>query len=220
MKAKCVREEALMDFLEGRLTDRQRRRIERHLSSCEACLEDMLVARSLARDEPTEAEADVPVRVTTGAVKAVLGLRKGSLMERVRGAVGPVASKWSETVGGLLPGREPGLAPVRGSREDLDEDLILLSKTFSGLDVAIEMERKPGERASIKVRLTRDEHPDRPVRVTLERGGREMASMILTEPSVHFEDIPLGRYLLVLSREGRRVGEYAFQIREKRNGRE
>lgn len=217
MEAKCVREEALMDFLEGRLSDRQRRRVESHLASCDSCLEDMLVVRSLIREPALADTADVPAGVTARAIKAVQALRKGSLVERVRGAVAPVASRWSQVVEDLVSSGEPGLAPVRGSREDLDEDLILLSKAFSELDVDIEMERKGLKRASIKVRLTRVDHPGRPVRVTLLSGEKEISSMILVEHPVLFENIPLGRYLLAFSRGGRRVGEYAFQIREKRD---
>jgi hypothetical protein len=220
MEAKCMREEALVDFLEGRLSERQRRRIERHLADCDACLEELGTVLRAEKDEACAGMKDVPAAVTERAVRAVHSLKRGSFVKMVQGALGPWVSKWSWLVEGLFPPGEPGLAPVRGSREDLDQDLILLRKAFSDLEADIELERRGGQRVSIKVRLTRDDYPERPVRATLLRGGEEMASMILGDLPAHFEDIPLGRYLLAFTRDGRRVGEYAFQVREMTDGRE
>ncbi len=49
MRTKCIREEVLMDYLEGRLSEKERSKSERHLANCDTCLEEVVVAGEMIR---------------------------------------------------------------------------------------------------------------------------------------------------------------------------
>jgi len=56
--------------------------------------------------------------------------------------------------------------------------------------------------------------------VTLFKNGREVASYPFNRSTAFFEDMPFARYVLVFTRKGLKAGEYPFEIKETRHGRE
>jgi hypothetical protein len=208
-----------MDYLEGRLSKRERRKVEAHLAGCDACLEDAVVMRKLVQDTKLHSLNPVPEHVTKRAIETVKALKDDSFLERVSQYLNILVSRWSKALTELLPWRRPNLAPVRGSKTVIAEDLILLNKSFSDLDAEIEIEKIGQDRASILVKLSRDDLPEKPIRVTLFRNGREVTSYLFTGSAVLFEGIPFGRYALIFTRDGLEVGEYPFEIKETRHGR-
>jgi hypothetical protein len=217
MRPQCIGEEMLMDYVEGRLPERQRSRVERHLVGCERCLEEaalvwqMLHAKELVEMEP------VPETVTNRAVEGVGRLRSETIMEKIVGNAGPKLGSWAEKLSAMMASRAPGLVVVRGSKTVIGDDLILLKKSFVNLDVDMEIEKKRGDQASIRVMLSRNSIPDETVRVTLFSEARELSSYLLEGAGAVFDDIPFGRYMFVFSRNGKRVGEYPFELKEMRN---
>lgn len=220
MRTKCIREEVLMDYLEGRLSEKERSKSERHLANCDTCLEEVVVAGEMIRGTRHLELDTVPEDVTRRAIEAVRGIKDNSLLDKVSIYVSLFASKLSETSTGLWPWKSPGLAPVRGTKTVIAEDLILLRKSFSDLDAEIEIEKKGRNMASIRVMLARDDTPEKPIRITLFKNGREVASCPSTRSAALFEDIPFGHYELVFTRKGVKAGEYPFEIKETRHGRE
>ena len=220
MRANCDKEEMLIDYVEDRLTEKQRSKVERHLANCDACLEEVVVTGEMIRGIRYFELDTVPEDVTRRAIEAVRAINDKSLVDKVSIYVNLLASKLSDTLAGFLPWKNPGLAPVRGSKTVIAEDLILLKKSFSDLDAEIEIEKKGQDIASIRVMLSRDDIPEKPIRITLFTNGRELASYPLTRCAALFEDIPFGRYVLVFTRKGVKAGEYPFEIKETRCGRE
>jgi hypothetical protein len=215
----CVTEEVLADYLENRLNERKKVRIEGHLAGCETCLEALTIAGQMLRGSDLGDMDPVPEGVTARAVKAVKALQQNSRSGRIARYGNLLVSEWRRRRNAFWPGKFAGLAPVRGSKMVLSEDLILLKKSFSDLDVEIELEKKDPDKASITVRLVCDKAQDKPVRVTLLKNEREVSSYLLSEAAAVFEDISFGPYMLVFSRNGARVGEYPFEIRETRHDR-
>jgi hypothetical protein len=68
--------------------------------------------------------------------------------------------------------------------------------------------------------LFKDRENGNGIRVTLMKNRREMSS-ILTDSNGHviFDGIPYGHYSLVLIKDGVKLGEYLFEIKESENGR-
>jgi hypothetical protein len=220
MRMRCVREEVLMDYLEGRLSEKERSKSERHIANCETCLEEVVVAGEMIRGNRHFVLDTVPEDVTRRAIEAVRAIKDNSLLDKVSIIMRSLVSKLFEISSGLWPWKNTGLAPVRGTKTVIAEDLILLRKSFSDLDVEIEIEKKSPNMVSIRVMLGRDGNPDKPIRVTLFKNGREVASCPSTRSPALFEDIPFGHYQLVFTRNGVKAGEYPFEIKETRHGRE
>ena len=218
MKRNHTEEEVLVDYLEGRLSNRERWEVERHLAECDACLEEAVVTRKFIQSVTLHKLDPVPEQVTRRAVEAVMALKDNSLLERASEQISLLVSRWSKVLAESLPRRGPSLAPVRGSKTVIADDLILLKKSFSDLDVEIEIEKIDQQKASILVKLSKDDLPAKPIRVTLFKNGREISSYLFTGLTALFEDIPFGHYTLVFSRDGQRVGEYPFEIKETRHG--
>ena len=63
MRRECISEETLMDYIEGRLSEKERSKTEQHLAGCDICLEELSVAGKMIRDDcvfdSTRAELDV-----------------------------------------------------------------------------------------------------------------------------------------------------------------
>lgn len=127
--------------------------------------------------------------------------------------------KWKEMIPEWLVLKTNGLAPMRGTKAVLGENLIQVRKAFQDLEVEVVFENRGGDRASIRVKATGGEYPDEPLRATLHQNGREISSYLLSEPEACFDDIPFGQYRLAFTRAGREIGEYTFDLKERRHGR-
>ena len=84
--------------------------------------------------------------------------------------------------------------------------------TIEGMDVRVDVERSSGEKALLKIRLTNVPENLRRMRLTLKKGQREIASQLLAEEVVVFEDIGSGRYVLSFVRDGLEIDSYRFEI--------
>jgi hypothetical protein len=209
----------LADYLEGRLASDERSEMDEHLSGCSICLEELIVASKLFTHRPELDPASA--EVTEAAVALVQDYYTSSIdywSERVKQSVKDLRAK----VSGFFEVRawpEMRLQPIRSSQRLVAKDLIQLRKDFGGIATAIEIEKVGQNRAQIKIKLMDHEKIDRVVRVTLNRGEREVSSTLVNGGVVLFEDIPFGQYSLTLSDDGHTFGTYSFEIKEAGNGR-
>ena len=141
MKTFCPNDEVFADYIEGRLPEEKRFEMEDHMSVCERCIEELVVASSVFRDEDRFELDPVPVGVTKAAVRLVQGRGESgpSLSERVKQSLGDISVKVSDYLT-LKPGGGLQLEPIRGSKTRLDRDLIQVKKKYRDFDVEIEME--------------------------------------------------------------------------------
>jgi hypothetical protein len=220
MKRHCTKEELLVDYLEGRLSERERLKTEQHLSECDSCVEELVIAEKFEDVTFSLGLEPVPEQVTLGAVELVRELSRNSLFERISESAQTMVEKGR--IGFMKPWLQmkPNLAPVRGSKTFLAGDIILLRKSFSDFEVYIEIEKTGEDLASIVVRLPDADEFGDPIRATLMKDGREMSSFLCAGQPAIFEGVRFGRYTLVFSRNGMRVGEYAFIIKETSHGAE
>jgi hypothetical protein len=218
MRRQCANEEVLMDYVEGRLSGRERLKVEGHLSRCDSCVEEMVIAGKLEDAAFSPGLEPVPEEVTEGAVRMVRELSRKSFVDRISEYVKPLVGKGRNAFMRSWLGMSPGLAPVRGSKTVLARDLILLRKFFSDFETHIEIEKTSNSRASILVRLPDLDETENPIRVTLLSGGREMSSLLCVGQPATFEEVAFGRYTLVFSRNGTKVGEYTFIMKETSHG--
>ena len=220
MEIACLDDEKLADYLEGRLSEKERFRIEEHLSECETCLDRLMIANDLMREEVQAKLDTVPAHVTETAVRLVQAKGSGrfdSLPEILRRSIRELYSKLSDFFR-LKPWGELQLQPIRGSKKRMTKDLILLKKTFKDIETEIEIEKTGPNKTNIRVIFPKDSELRQGTRVTLKKAEREVASHLSDGIYVLFEGIPFGPYTLSFTREGIVVGTYAFEIKETGHG--
>jgi len=222
MKRSCPDEEMVGDYLEGRLNDVGRSQIEEHLSECETCLQEFMLGNGLVRGGDGSKLETVPGRVTRAAVRLVKGEGSNShspLSVRYKRFFNEMYSNLMDLLS-LSPWGSWRLAPIRGSKRVVSEDLIHLKKTFKEIETEIEIERTGVSKAHIRVKSAGSNGCGEGIRVTLKRGEREISSYLMDSSGyVLFESIPFGHYSLTLTRDGVMLGNYPFEIKETHDGR-
>lgn len=220
MKRACPTEEMLADYLEDRLSDKKGSEMEKHLSYCDRCLEELALAHSLLQDSHLTELASVPAEVTDAAVRLVLSqdpFVSESLPERIERALKNLPRKISGFLNHRIWG-ELQPQPVRGPKRKVAKDLVLLKKTYQDVETEIEIEKIGENKAHIRVRLLLDDPTSQTIRVTLKKGDREISSYLAERAHVVFEDIPFGHYSLTIFRDGSTLGIYHFEIKETQSG--
>jgi len=213
MNTQCPDEERIADYLEERLDAETVQEIEKHLRACRGCMEIAMISAGVLRGDDSET-IPAPGRVVRDAVRLAGACRRSrddSLKEKTL--------KWIRDVGSRFSSQRfsnpPGIvcpAPVRSRKEGAALLLKQDRMTIEGMDVRVDVERSSGEKALLKIRLTNVPENLRRMRLTLKKGQREIASQLLAEEVVVFEDIGSGRYVLSFVRDGLEIDSYRFEI--------
>ena len=221
MKRACPTDEMLADYLRGRLAEKEGSEMEKHLSDCTICLEELVMANSLLQGEDLPQLDPVPAQVTETAVRLVQDLDStvsDSLSEKFERAIKTLPTRISDFLNHKT-WAELQTQPIRGSKRIVAKDLVLLKKTFRDIETEIEIEKMGENRAHIRVRLLLADTTNQTIRVTLKKGDREIASHLAGGAQVLFEDIPFGHYSLTFARDGVTLGICQFEIKETNSGR-
>ena len=195
--------------------------MEKHLSDCTICLEELVIANSLFQGGDLPQLDAVPAEVTETAVRLVQDLDStvsDSLSEKFERAIKTLPTRISDFLNHKT-WAELQTQPIRGSKTIVAKDLVLLKKTFRDMETEIEIEKMGANMAHIRVKLLLDDKTSQTIRVTLKKGGREIASHLAEGAQVLFEDIPFGHYSLTFARDGITLGICQFEIKETNGGR-
>jgi len=218
MNRKCLNEEEIADFMEDRLPHEARLRVERHLSECDACLKEVVVVRGVVRGGHLADYDPVPDVVTRKAIEMVQERGRESLSEKASGLSEMISSKWNQLRRSLWPLYNFQLAAVRGTKTFVSDDLVIVKKSFPTFDAEIEIEKTADDEACIQVKVN-EKSGNIPIRVSLFKNEREMSSYLLNDSKALFDDIPFSHYRLTFTRDGSKIGEYPFEIKESHYGR-
>ena len=211
-KKSCPDEERIADYLEGRLSAEDKEAVDAHLSECERCLEELVIAGKAMKDT-AEAPA-VPLGVTEAAVRLVAKQTTGAAEKSLKESIATYMEKVSDYVRYSLPWRWQH-ATIRSSKVESAPDLVVIRKVFREIEAEIEIEKTGEDKAHIRVKAGGREKNG--IRVTLKKWEREISSQLLSGDYALFEDIPFGRYEIVFSTNGSELGTYTFEIRESRH---
>ena len=218
MQKQCLNSETIADYLEGRLGPHDRESVEVHLAQCRSCLEDVLVARQVFRQRSADCMKAVPPAVTQRAIAGLDGTNSGTLWDALSARFKAIFLESSRLLHGIGYPFPDALAPVRGSKVKVSDDLVLLAQSFSGLDTEIEIEKTDSCQANVKVTIFGTDAGQLPVRVSLVKNEREVASYLVGRQAAFFDAVPFGQYALVYTRNGANLGKYDFTIKETGHG--
>lgn len=214
MKRLCVDDETLMDYLEGRLPPRLRKRVEKHLCKCANCRDLLMVATELMHDSASIHVEPVPSTVTDRAVAAVQALsdRRHTWREHLLSG----GRRLLDSGRSLLPEAAPDPlfqpAGLRGACLAEDENLVRDCIDGAGFAATITIERIGDTHFKVQVEPTMEPPVDPGLRVALFSDGHEIASATLLTEAAQFEELPRGKYTLVFTRASRQLDTYPFEV--------
>ena len=221
MKNLYLEEEILADYIEGRLSDEKRRRLEAYLSDCDQCLEELLVAKNLIHNSELSEFDPVPKGVTEAAVQLLSNRIPAQPFSVKEAVLRPLMYLWSWVSNLNLQKlyTHTTLAPVRSYDLAGSVDIFRTKKSFKKIETEIEIEKTSIDSAVIRVHLVSDAQNKYNIRVTLmNKDQREISSFLLNGGYVVFEDVQFGHYRLIFSRNGTTIGAYQFEIKDSQNG--
>ena len=210
---RCLASETLADFMEGRLDGQAHSRAEYHLSTCNRCLEALLTTRKVYCQRSSGGWIAVPPEVTQRTLSMLDHLQDGGWWDLLMGRIKALSLEWSRMLHRMGYPMQGALTPVRGKRVTLSEDAVLLSHAFKGLAAEVEIDRIDSQLANIQVSISCSDEEIVPLRVSLVRSEREVASYLIGQSATLFESVPFGRYSLVYTHNGACIGEYDFTIK-------
>ncbi|MDL1963140.1 MAG: zf-HC2 domain-containing protein [Deltaproteobacteria bacterium] len=213
MRTKCPDEERLADYLEGRLSEKEKSHVEEHLAGCEICLEGLAVTSRLMQNRDRFELDHVSNEVTEAAVRLVTSqtvMTQDSLMKKLKGSVRNIGSAISDV---LCPRQGWRPATVRGSRTVVSDDCVSLKVSFEKVETEIEIEKTGSSSAHVRVKPHKAGKYRGVLRITLKQGKREVASYLLDGLYVLFEAIPFGHYSISLTKKGVSLGTYIFEVK-------
>jgi hypothetical protein len=218
MKTMCLSDEHMTDYLEGRLAPMQRRQVERHLSLCEDCLEYVHMTSQINKAFSISTAAIAPTELTRRVVGNLDRLDRGSLLDRLARRARALFLQWQRVFeqNGTLG--FTNLAPIRGNKTLVADDLVLLRQTFPDLKTEISVEKIDRRLANVSVAILKANPEKTPIRVSLLSDDREVASYLMDADGASFESVAFGHYSLVFTHNGTSIGRYSFNIRGAGNG--
>jgi len=217
MKGFCPDEETMADYTKGRLPEDERTRLEKHLSNCDNCLEELFELHQMASSASRNAIEPVPGHVTSKAIR-MLTVQMNSTVVDFKNKLGRSANRIYSKIAdlsALLPLGRPSFGSVRSGRPTLLKNTIVVSRQINNIETEIKFIRTIRDMSQIRIRLLSEAPWIGNSRVSLVQKQREIASEVF-DPSgvVLFEDIPEGRYCLDFYSDGRKLDSYQFKIRE------
>jgi hypothetical protein len=220
MRQQCPNDERMIDFIEGRLSEEDRSCLEGHLSACEICLEELVIANNIVAQKDLYELEMPPARVTDAAVNLVTDPYPLPLSVFLDNVI-KFFSKLGHHIVNLIriwPWKRWNPATIRGFKVVASEDYACFEVSFKDVKTEIEVEKTGINRANILLRLNNPTKNPKSLRITLKNGEREMASYLLDGTYVVFEDIPFDRHSIALAEDNVTIGTYSFEIKESYHG--
>lgn len=215
IKEKCLKEEDFACLIEGQLSDSERKKLFKHILSCQACAltlrDHLLVLNAIDRkglletpEAIVQAAMDLySLEVGSDILEVILNFTE-KMIELVR------------TTGEILRG--PQLVPVPVLRSQGEENAfpneIKIVKEFSNFLTEVDVEKKKPDLCDVEIRLTEKETKQKlkGFRVTLNKNGREIESCLMEEGKVTFKEVRPDKYTISIIKDDQKLGIIELQI--------
>lgn len=211
-------EEALADYIEGRLSGPKKKHIDGLLTRCGPCRDEYVVFDCVVRNASVGEAEDSSPDFTRSAMQTALNANKKVFRDAACVFVDAILEAPKKFAGMVASGfRIPAYATVRGTTKVISPDMVRVTVDFSQFSADIEIEKRKALKAVIRVSVSGDKKHSG-LRVTLKKIGREVASHLVNGSYVMFEGIAFDHYTLDFTMDGRLLGQYPFELKESTNG--
>ncbi len=193
----CTELGMLAKYIRGSLSKKDMDRLEEHISVCDACLEEFVVANSIMRDkELSEWEP-----VSKEAALSLLDV----LNNKIRHFYEWITALPSELM------LTPDFAPVR-SDAGSPVDYVYLSKHMGELQTEMYVEKTAHDKVCFHARVFKENLGAKNVRLTFIRDEDAIVSRLLKDDYELFENMLFGSYCLTVRQNAMEKGSYHFEI--------
>lgn len=204
-------EEALVCFMEKRLTLEENEIIKEHLITCDACAQAVALNLTSQIIETKE----IPEELLNRLKSLLVSQCEPSILEIIL-RLKEKALEIINTTGDVLVGLELVPAPVLRSRSIKDfKDEVTILKDFKDIRVEVKIENKGGEEfnLNILVRQKQTQKTIKDLRVTLVKEDLELESYLTDSGTVVFEHVLIGKYSVEISTIDTKVASILLDIK-------
>ncbi len=207
MKSLCIDMETLAAYIGGSLSIEDREQMEKHLSVCDDCRKDFVIANILLKDRKLSGKP-----VSQEKARSVWHNIKEKITttcEWTRAAISdPTLQRCFSFFGAAL-------SPARESGPASSVDYIQQARIIGDMEAEMYIQKTGNNIASLKLRIHKESEKPANIRVTLRREGKLVKSIPLTGDYTAFESLSFGNYCLILGQDGEEKGDCFFEISEK-----
>ena len=208
----CLSEEMFAAYFDNLLVDRQKEKVEDHLSSCNACLQQSIRLAGVRREMENEGFLRAPHKATERAK----GLVKESPLKEFFEVILEFSKEsfrvLKDTGSLVVPS---GFAPagVREGTSKEAENVVLLRKNFDDVKAVMTIEKREGTcDIEIKASDSGTEAPLDGIRITLYSASKELASFLTVHGGVSFRNLEFGEYLFEINKGKRLAGKISLKL--------
>lgn len=203
-RTRCPDEETLAQFLTGSLMEGTRDRIESHLAVCSYCAQELVVGYKTT-------ETDEVTRVPSRVIERAMALVQDKVVffdlavRLIRDSIELIS-----TSGRVVPLLRP---IVRTEIKATEANALQVEQEMGPFKVAVEIDVNNAETCRLVANVAEAEgKPAEGVRLTLNSGDREQASLLTRSGVVVFDRIAPGEYIVAVSEAGRLLGKIRLNL--------
>ncbi|MCP4346335.1 MAG: zf-HC2 domain-containing protein [Desulfobacterales bacterium] len=191
----CIDTNALYDYVEGELSARDKDRIEKHLASCDTCLDIFLTAKEFWKEN--HLAETVPEKIDSSVLETIYS----RLKQFYQWVAEPLT-------GDMLP------QPLRSGAGTETTECIKLSETSDNFHKELIFYKTGIDEFSVDTRISGEEITKGTLSVILEREHGRFEACSPEQGHARFEGLPFGSYRFILEQDGSEKGTISFEINE------
>ncbi len=198
----CLTDEDFACFLDNRLSRKERKLFSKHLASCTTCadqLKDHLLISEAVHSKPV---LEAPQGLVDKAKSLVSSEPKPNFFDIILNFTQDAIQLVKTTGEVLSPGTIPVLRTSAKNESFLNQ--IKIVKAFKNLTLQVQVEKKGRHLADITVSITEagKRKGSADFRISLFKNEREIGSKLTERGKTTFEELSLGEYKILVTKEG------------------
>jgi len=216
-KGKCLTEENVGLFLEGRLSEKEKNRVLGHLSLCTHCLDIVSLEASLFVEQ---ASVETLTTVPSEAIERAKGLLKPGKEKPLFDLIARLYHESLEVIHSALKPlpsvSQPVFAALRGAEERRGPEPLRMEKSFDSISAEIELTASKKDLWNMQILLKEYKEAAVPegIRVTLKDLSleKELQSAPARGGLAVFQELPAGEYEVEIKEKGSILGRISVRL--------
>jgi len=220
MVKKCIDENLLTGYINGNLSDAERKQVEKHLLICEECFSVVKMSFAHLEDSEIMSCEPVPLEEAQAALKNILERKKNKtdISGQIKKVFYETTKRIKETWQSISLDNyvsQPAFARIRSVGVSSIECMHFQKMTHSHLKIEIYAERTEKNQASLDVKLLKKNLGVKNVRLIFLRKGGGPRSIELKGEYIPFENMQFGSYTLIIKQDLKENARLFFELNKE-----